>query len=280
MWIIVSFGVLNLVSRLLNLPTLAMVENASRGMFTLWAGGFAWALLIYDRKLRWWQRGVLVFVLLGQVAYYFFQTRLWVTGWLPMFIGIAIITLFRSRKLFAALSAVALVIIAVNFGQLYETIIVGNEEEGGLERLALWQMNLQHVVNHPIFGMGPAGYAIYNMTYHPEDARSTHNNYFDVLAQTGFTGFAAFLAIMITMLVMGWRTLRAVRGRGDSDEAFTAAALAGVVGVMVGMMLGDWVLPFAYNQTLTGFDNASFTWISMGLLASLYHTTRKPAAST
>jgi O-antigen ligase len=277
MWVLVGFGLLNIVSRFLNLPTIQLVENASRGLFTMWVGGFAWALLLYDRKLRGWQRAMLVLVLLGQVAYYFFVTRYWVSGWLPMFVVLAIITLFRSRRLFAVMSALALIVIALNFDTLYRTVVVGNEEEGGLERLALWQMNLQHVVNHPVFGMGPAGYAIYNMTYHPEDARSTHNNYFDVLAQTGVTGFIAFLSIMVTMIVVGGRTLRAVRGRGDSDEAFAAAALAGVFGAMVGMMLGDWVLPFAYNQTLTGFDNASFTWMSLGLLASLYHMTRAPA---
>ena len=37
------------------------------------------------------------------------------------------------------------------------------------------------------------------------------------------------------------------------------------------MMLGDWVLPFAYNQTITGFDNAAFTWVLLGGMVSLHH---------
>ncbi len=40
---------------------------------------------------------------------------------------------------------------------------------------------------------------------------------------------------------------------------------------MVGMMLGDWVLPFAYNQTIAGFDNAAFTWILLGAMVALFH---------
>jgi len=41
------------------------------------------------------------------------------------------------------------------------------------------------------------------------------------------------------------------------------------------MMLGDWVLPFAYNQTITGFDNAVFTWIFLGGVAGLYYLVNK-----
>jgi len=63
---------------------------------------------------------------------------------------------------------------------MWESILISTHKklydakirQGDLERLDLWQMNLEHVVQHPWFGMGPAGYAVYNMTYHPEDARS------------------------------------------------------------------------------------------------------------
>jgi hypothetical protein len=64
---------------------------------------------------------------------------------------------------------------------------------------------------------------------------------------------------------------RELSGRRDFEEAFANATLAGCVGALVAMMLGDWVLPFAYNQTITGFDNASYTWIFLGGMVSLYH---------
>jgi hypothetical protein len=51
---------------------------------------------------------------------------------------------------------------------------------------------------------------------------------------------------------------------------FANATLGGTVGMIVGMMLGDWVLPFAFNQTISGFDNAMYTWLFLGCMVSLY----------
>lgn len=129
--------------------------------------------------------------------------------------------------------------------------------------------NLNHVVQHPLFGMGPAGYAIYNMTYHSEDARSTHNNYFDILAQTGVIGFTIFLIFLRRLFQVGRQTLRRYSGKGNFEEVFAAVTLSGVVGAMVGMMLGDWMLPFAYNETIGGFDNAVLSWVMFGGMAAL-----------
>jgi len=46
------------------------------------------------------------------------------------------------------------------------------------------------------------------------------------------------------------------------------------------MLLGDWVLPFAYNQTITGFDNAAYTWIFLGAMVSLYQIVRRTSRAT
>jgi hypothetical protein len=58
-------------------------------------------------------------------------------------------------------------------------------------------------------------------------------------------------------------------GRRNFEEAFAAAALAGIIAAIASMMLGDWVIPFAYNSTITGFDHSAFTWILVGALVSL-----------
>src|SRR5690606_29292977 len=118
------------------------------------------------------------------------------------------------------------------------------------------------------------GYAVYNMTYHPQDARSTHNNLFDVLAQNGVIGIAVFGWLVAAFTYVGIRARRLLAGRRNFEEAFVLAALGGIFGAAVGMMLGDWVLPFAYNQTISGFDNALFTWFMLGCLVALYAVVR------
>jgi O-antigen ligase len=182
-----------------------------------------------------------------------------------------VITFFRSTKLFILFALVGLLIVGLNYDFYYKNVVVANEKEGGTERLELWRMNLQHVANHPFFGMGPAGYAVYNMTYHPEDARSTHNNYFDILAQTGIIGFGIFLWVFATLIRLGRETCQALAGHRNFEEAYANATFAGCLAAMVAMMLGDWVIPFAYNGTIAAFDHAAYTWIFLGGLVTLHH---------
>ena len=112
-----------------------------------------------------------------------------------------------------------------------------------------------------------------------EDARSTHNNYFDVLAQTGIVGLGAFIWMFVAFIWVGIRSFRALAGRRDFEAAFASATLAGCIAALVSMLLGDWVLPFAYNQTITGFDNAAYTWIFLGAMVSLYQIVRHQVLS-
>jgi hypothetical protein len=39
----------------------------------------------------------------------------------------------------------------------------------------------------------------------------------------------------------------------------------------VAMALGDWVIPFVYNQTLAGFRFTVHNWLILGALAGLPH---------
>ena len=244
--------------------------RGTRGLFGMWVAVLAYALALFHKDLKSWQR-VLLLMLVGILVYrYFVVGRSWVSGWLPLGVACAMLTWMYSRKLFSVLAIIGLIYFAANFDFYYQNIVVAEEAGGsGTGRVELWMRNLTHVVNHPLLGMGPAGYAPYNMTYHREDARSTHNNYFDILAQTGVIGSTIFLVLISRLWKIGVQSLRRLSGEGGFEEAFAAAVLSGLVGVVVGMMLGDWVLPFAYNETISGFDNAVLTWVLLGGLVAL-----------
>jgi O-antigen ligase len=245
--------------------------RGTSGLWSMWAAVMAYGLALFARGLKPWQRLLLLIFTGLQVYLYFFVTRNWVSGWLPMGVACAVLTLMRSRRLFFVCLVAGLIYGALNFDALYESTFVAQEAEGsGSARVQLWVTNLTHVRNHPLFGMGPAGYAPYNMTYHASDARSTHNNYFDILAQVGIVGALIFIWLALTLLRVGWQGWRALSGRRDLLEAFSAAAFAGLIGALVGMMLGDWVLPFAYNTTISGFDNAVLTWVFLGCMVGLH----------
>lgn len=263
--ILIIVGLVSLASRMFNLPIAVAIDNGTRGLFVAWSTGAAALVLLFRwREASLWLRSAAALLLAGNVLHYFFVHRLWMSGWLPMFVALFCLAWLRSPRIGITVTILGAVVVAWFAQNLYETIVVDNEREGALQRLELWSMNLQHVANHPVFGLGPAGYAPYNMTYHPRDARSTHNNYFDVLAQTGVVGMACFAWLLAAAARSMWREYVHVP-RSAFARGYAALALAVLCAALVAMMLGDWVLPFAYNQSITGFDNAVISWIGWGM---------------
>jgi O-antigen ligase len=278
-WLIIGIGALVVVSYFFQLPTLAAVSNGARGLFATWVAALAFGLVLFQRNLS---SRVKIFLLLLVAAwsyYHFVMHTFWLSGWIPLFAALGILSFFHSKKLFLVALVLGLVIFAVRFEWFYQNIYIANMEEGGAERLDLWRTNVNLVLRHPLFGTGPAGYAVYYMTYNPIDARSTHNNIFDILAQTGFIGFFVFSWMSASFILIGNRLRKAFRGRGNFEEAYANAVLAGFLAALLSMMLGDWVLPFAYNQTITGFDNALFTWIFIGGMAAMYQLNKSKGAN-
>ncbi len=269
-WGILGLGAFAVVSRLFHLPTVVAISNGSRGLFPTWVGVLAYTQMLFNHDLKAGQRIMLGALFLGVVYLYFVVHVTWFSGWVPLAIACAAATLMHSRRLSAFLAAVLGIYLFINarfyFADLYQIKVAG----GSLERLDIWEQSLSLVARHPLLGMGPAGYAVYNVSYFPGDARSTHNNYFDILAQTGIIGFAVFLWLIGSFLVTAAATRRQLLDRPGFEQAFANGVLAGLCGVVVSMMLGDWVLPFAYNQTISGFDNAAFTWILLGAMVSLH----------
>jgi O-antigen ligase len=279
-WITLGVGAVVIWAGWLGLPLSRLYANGTRGLFGMWVVTMAAAVVLFDQQRPTWQRVALALLAGAWFHQQFVLHGAWISGWLPMVMALFVLAWLRSKPLFVLMVVVALAFVAANASELYLRIVVSNVEEGSMSRLDIWKMSLGHVVRHPLLGMGPAGYALYNMTYHPLDARSTHNNFFDVLAQTGIIGFTIFLWLMATVLRVSHMAYRRLKQRHDMSLALAAGVAAGTVGAMVGMMLGDWVLPFAYNQTISGFDNAVFTWLFFGAVGALEVITRAPMAST
>ncbi len=271
-WIFIGLGAVSLISYHFGLPVKRMFNT--RGIFPTWLAALAYGLALFDDDLPWWVRGLLLGLLGAWIHWTFVKGILWLSGWMPLGVACVVITFKRSKKLFVVAVIGGLIFLGVNFNYYYERIYLDSQEEGDFSRLELWQTNLDHVSKHPIFGSGPAGYAVYYMTYHPENARSTHNNFFDMLAQTGIVGFVILLWMLTTLVRTGNRTTRTLRGRRNFEEAFANATLGGSIGAIFSMMLGDWVLPFAYNQTIVGFDHSVYTWLFLGGMVSLYRITQ------
>ncbi len=98
---------------------------------------------------------------------------------------------------------------------------------------------------------------------------ATHNNYIDILSQTGIVGLFFCLWFFGALGWTGYKLSLRLKGTAEFSEGLANATLAGWVGCIVAMGLGDWLFPFVYTQTIAGFDYAVYSWILLGGMAAL-----------
>lgn len=238
------------------------------GLTYMWAAGISLALGLFDKRLWLWVRALLIGHAAAWVVWGFFMNISWVAGWLPGLFCMGLLVLMRSRKL--VLLAIPIVVVAVLMNLSYfQDRFTDENNESGITRLAAWRVNWRVTGEHVLFGTGPGGYAAYYMTYFPHEAMATHNNYLDILAQTGAIGLGVILWLFASIFWQGFLLYRRLRGRGDFLEAMANVGLAGAAACALIMAFGDWLLPFAYTQTIAGFDYAVFNWIFMGTIVAI-----------
>jgi O-antigen ligase len=249
----------------------------TQGLFSMWYLSLALALALFHRQLHWvWRIALLVYAA-GWVYWGFFERLSWLSGWVPAFAAAAVITFARSKKLFVV---VVLVIVVGAGGYFWRTSFEAESEGSGRTRLAAYEVNWRVTSKHLLFGTGPAGYASYYMSYFPTEAMASHSNYVDIIAQTGIVG-TFFVLWFFGAQVWGSYKLRLkLENRGDFAESLAVAVLAGTVGCIVAMALGDWLFPFAYTQGIVGFDAAMINWFFMGSLWALSHSLSLGNATT
>jgi O-antigen ligase len=91
---------------------------------------------------------------------------------------------------------------------------------------------------------------------------NSHNNYVDIVAQTGIVGLACFLLFLWELGRLAWRLRE--RAPAGFTQAYVCGAFGGLAGMVVVGLLGDWVLPFFYNIGLNGFRSSMLGWLFLG----------------
>ena len=128
----------------------------------------------------------------------------------------------------------------------------------------------------PIFGLGPANYYWYTPLFPILGwyvSFNSHNNYIDILMQTGLVGLACFLWVIWELGRLGWCLRK--HFVNDFAQGYVYACLGGLVGTLVSCWLADWLLPFAYNIGLRGFRASILAWFFLGGLVSLEQIARR-----
>ena len=267
-WVFLAFAVLAIVVGgvlpALGLPTGHLIQPAG-SVYFIWVVAIAFSQAAFNRDLQpGWRLalGGLVLITLYDLLFLRFFNK---SGWLPSLVCIAAIIGFRSWR-----AGITLALVGTLSAGYLATVAVASDNYSLATRFDAWLIMAEIIKINPIWGLGFANYYWYTPLFPIRGyavSFNSHNNYVDIVAQTGLVGLACFLWFFWEVGWLGWR-LRERMPTGFA-QAYVYGALGGLVGTVAAGMLGDWVLPFFYNIGLTGFRTSMLAWLFLGGLVSL-----------
>lgn len=274
-WSFLAVGALLVLGRLWPqvVPFWRLLSRSALGsMFWLWLVSLSFSQAAFNTTLsRTWRLALIgltgVTLFLGMT-----ELRFWNSGWLPALVAIVVTLALAYPRIGIPLGIVGGLLVLSRLGTYAEGLItLTNDQYSYLSRIEAWKSLVDIIKVNPVTGLGPANYYWYTplvpiMGYYNLHF-SSHNQYVDLIAQTGILGLVCFLWFMAELASLGWR-LRARVPVGFA-RAYVLGALGGLAGVLVSSMLGDWFLPFIYNIGLAGMRASILGWLFLGGLVAL-----------
>lgn len=274
-----------------------LVAEGSRGsLFWVWLVALAGGQALFNKGLSRTERLALLGLVALTLGVGWFGNRSWASGWAPP--GLVLLTLLWLRSprlgLLATVGAAVMFFWTRSPGSITGAMpvtaqvlnllglpqqdpnlaasLIAQDQYSVDTRVVAWDIVVTKVLPaNPILGLGPSNYYHYTKLYPILGWYvnfNSHNQYVDILAQTGVLGLATFAWLMAAMGRLGW-TLRERVGDGFA-RGYVYACLAGLVGSLAAGALGDWFLPFVYNIGLAGFRASILGWLFLGGLVALW----------
>jgi hypothetical protein len=238
-------------------------------VFWSWLIAISAAQALFNGRLRPGWRAACWLLALASVADSFYQRSGWASGWLPPLIALGVLVMLRFPRF--SLAATLIASPALGFGLLATADwVLRVESYSLLSRTAAWATLWKVILISPIVGLGPANYYYFTDLFSTLGwyvRFSSHQQYIDLVAQTGFIGLAVFTAFVWVELRILWRLQQ--QAPAGFERAFACGALAATVASLSSGMLADWLLPFVYNIGLKGFRSSLLFWLFLGLAIAL-----------
>ncbi len=162
----------------------------------------------------------------------------------------------RRAVLLIALGVAAILIQAGNetiWTRFYSTFASDERDNAASERLLYWESALKMIADYPLGKGGKAAFASelgsrYIAHFRPNEFRSVHNGFLDLMAGWGIQGFLLFMSMFGVAFVAMYRVSRQFARVGNYRTAFLGAALCAVVAdqfictVFTSVLDGEWYL--------------------------------------
>ncbi len=280
-WLFLALGALHILARLMAgvYPSSGTLipAGATGSLFWTWFIALGLGQVVFNRGLNPVWRVIIAGLVAAALWIGLFEARSWLSGWLPGFVSAMVILAVRTPILtiFGVVAGSALV--SFNLEKTIALLMTADQQYSLMTRLEALKVMSQIIKVNPLLGLGPANYYHYTPLYpilgwHVKF--NSHNNYVDIIAQTGFLGLACFIWFVVEVCRVVWK----LRGQLSSGFArgYAYGALGGLVGTLTAAMLGDWMIPFIYNVGLRGFRASVLAWLFLGGLVALEQTMHRP----
>jgi O-antigen ligase len=120
------------------------------------------------------------------------------------------------------------------FGEVENDMQMGELADQRYSRRELWQTTMQMVKDHPMLGVGLGAYQFAYPRYDQSSGlyrtEQSHNDYLQILADTGVIGGLVLLGFVILLFA---RSFAAMQTRDPVQRAISLGALAGCFGIAV-----------------------------------------------
>ena len=200
------FGRLTPITERFIRPLFQYGSDAS--IFWIWLVAITSSQALFNRSLQRRVR-IALFILLAATIYVSLVLAYsWKSGWLPAMLGLFVILWIGVPRIRMAGVFAVVVVIALNLVISLRGVVTGGEDYSILTRVAAWQIVLEISKINPVFGLGMSNYFWYTpllpiLGYQGLNY-SSHNNYVDLIAQTGIVGLACFLWLAWRIGRLGW----------------------------------------------------------------------------
>lgn len=275
-WIFIVAGslvtLIRIVPPLEDTLAFLIVPGSIGSLFWTWLVAMVVGQILGNLELKHSWRVALALVAAAALFHGLVQRSWWVSGWLPPLVALVAVVSLRLPRLtvWIGLLAIPLALLTAPL----PTEVWSQEEYSLSTRLAAWQVLLQVIETSPIVGFGPANYYHFTplfpiMGWYVHF--SSHNNYVDIVAQTGLLGLALFAWFIFETARLAIAMLR--RAATGFSRGYVYGVIGGLSGSIVAGALGDWLVPFVYNVGLRGFRSSVLLWVFLGGLVSLARLT-------
>jgi O-antigen ligase len=205
----------------------------SNSLFWTWLVALAFGQAYLNHKLPWGWRLAAAGVAALTIYVGFFLNREWKSGYLPPLAALAVIIGLRSWKVALLMALVAPI------GVFYLTAdAVATDEYSYSTRIDAWLIIFEMVKRNPLLGFGPANYYWYTPLFPIRGwavVFNSHNQFVDLVAQTGLLGLGCFFWFFGELSWLGWR-LRQRAAEGFA-QAYVYSVLGGAAGTLVAAAL-------------------------------------------